>query len=126
MSIFFRTSNDKLFSVNEEVQREALKGFYDRCLEKRKILNQLKWNTKVPARLRRYDYFARNAEEQGEKTEQRLRQATLVAHFVSPIVAITFAVVYWIIGMYTVMYPGMQQQIWMTKMKKNTLTPNYL
>ena len=29
---FFRTSNDKLFSINEEVQREALKGFYDRCL----------------------------------------------------------------------------------------------
>ena len=117
MSIFFRTSNDKLFSINEEVQREALKGFYDRCLEKRKILNQLKWNTKVLeekltlARLRRYDYFARNAEEQGEKTEQRLRQATLVAHFVSPIVAITFAVVYWIIGMYNIMYPGMQQVI---------------
>ena len=61
--------------------------------------------------LRRYDYFARNAEEQGEKTEQKLRQATIVAHFVSPIVAITFAVVYWIIGMYNVMYPGMQQQI---------------
>ena len=25
-----RTSNEKLFSINEEVQREALKGFYDR------------------------------------------------------------------------------------------------
>ena len=35
MIIFFRTSNDKLFSINEEVQREALKGFYDRCLRKR-------------------------------------------------------------------------------------------
>ena len=29
-SIFPRTSNEKLFSINEEVQREALKGFYDR------------------------------------------------------------------------------------------------
>ena len=27
---FARTSNEKLFSINEEVQREALKGFYDR------------------------------------------------------------------------------------------------
>ena len=33
-SIFPRTSNEKLFSINEEVQREALKGFYDRQLPK--------------------------------------------------------------------------------------------
>ena len=55
--------------------------------------------------------IARNAEEQGEKTERKLRRATIVAHFVSPIVAITFAVVYWVIGMYNVMYPGMQDEI---------------
>ena len=34
MSILFRTTNDKLLSINEEVQREALKGFYDRCPRK--------------------------------------------------------------------------------------------
>ena len=28
--ILSRTSNGKLFSVNEEEQREALKGFYER------------------------------------------------------------------------------------------------
>ena len=55
--------------------------------------------------------IARNAEEQGEKIERKLRRATIVAHFVSPIVAITFAVVYWVIGMYNVIYPGMQQEI---------------
>ena len=55
--------------------------------------------------------IARNAEEQGEKIERKLRRATIVAHFVSPIVAITFAVVYWVIGMQNVMYPGMQQEI---------------
>ena len=60
---------------------------------------------------RRRLLIARNAEEQGEKTERKLRRATIVAHFVSPIVAITFAVVYWVIGMQNVMYPGMQQEI---------------
>ena len=28
--IFSRTSNGKLFSINEEEQREAVKGFYER------------------------------------------------------------------------------------------------
>ena len=49
----------------------------------------------------------RKAEEQGLKTERRLRRATLVAHIVSPIVATTFAIVYWVIGMYNVTYPKM-------------------
>ena len=30
-TILSRTSNGKLFSINEEEQREALKGFYERC-----------------------------------------------------------------------------------------------
>ena len=49
----------------------------------------------------------RKAEEQGLKTERRLRRATMVAHIVSPIVATTFAIVYWVIGMYNVTYPKM-------------------
>ena len=55
--------------------------------------------------------IARNAEEQGAKTERRLRQATILAHFVSPVVAITFAVIYWAIGMYNVIHPDMQREI---------------
>ena len=49
----------------------------------------------------------RKAEEQGWKTERRLRRAIMVAHIVSPIVATTFAIVYWVIGMYNVTYPKM-------------------
>ena len=49
----------------------------------------------------------RKAEEQGLKTERRLRRATMVAHIVSPIVATTFAIVYWVIGMYNVTHPEM-------------------
>ena len=56
--------------------------------------------------------FASKSEEQTEKTERRLRRATMVAHFVSPLVATTFAVVYWVIGMYNVMHPGATTQ-WM-------------
>ena len=37
--------------------------------------------------------------------------ATLVAHYVSPIVAVTFAVVYWVIRMINVMFPSMQQEM---------------
>ena len=29
----------------------------------------------------------------------------MVAHLISPLVAAAFAVVYWVIGMYNVMYP---------------------
>ena len=57
-------------------------------------------------------FVSSKAEEQGAKTERRLRRATLVAHYVSPIVAVTFAVVYWVIGMINVMYPSMQQEMW--------------
>ena len=57
-------------------------------------------------------FVSSKAEEQGVKTERRLRRATLVAHYVSPIVAVTFAVVYWVIGMINVMYPSMQQEMW--------------
>merc|ERR1712130_682005 len=64
------TLNGKLFSINEQEQREALKGFYES-----------------------------KAEEHTIKTERRLRRATVMAHFISPIVATTFAVVYWMIGM---------------------------
>ena len=32
----------------------------------------------------------------------------MVAHFISPLVAAAFAVVYWVIGMYNVMYPDTQ------------------
>ena len=56
--------------------------------------------------------IASKSEEKTEKTERRLRQATMVAHFVSPLVATTFAVVYWVIGMYNVMHPGATTQ-WM-------------
>ena len=59
-----------------------------------------------------YDYsVSSNAEEQSKRTERRLRRATVVAHYISPIVAFTFAVVYWVIGMFNVMYPSMQQDI---------------
>ena len=59
-----------------------------------------------------YEYFVSSkAEEQGKKTERRLRRATVVAHYISPIVAFTFAVVYWVIGMFNVMYPSMQQDM---------------
>ena len=51
--------------------------------------------------------LTRKAEDQGLKTERRLRRATMVAHIVSPIVATTFAIVYWVIGMYNVTYPKM-------------------
>ena len=99
-------------AINEEVQREALKGFYDRCLRNDKYSINSKdtphCQTKIITWLR---LIARNAEEQGEKIERKLRRATIVAHFVSPIVAITFAVVYWVIGMYNVTYPGVQQEI---------------
>ena len=56
--------------------------------------------------------IASKSEEKIEKTERRLRRATMVAHFVSPLVATTFAVVYWVIGMYNVMHPGTTTQ-WM-------------
>ena len=52
--------------------------------------------------------FASKSEEQTEKTERRLRRATMVAHLISPLVAAAFAVVYWVIGMYNVMYPDTQ------------------
>ena len=59
-----------------------------------------------------FEYFVSSkAEEQGKKTERRLRRATVVAHYISPIVAFTFAVVYWIMGMFNVMYPSMQQDM---------------
>ena len=59
-----------------------------------------------------FEYFVSSkAEEQGKKTERRLRRATIVAHYISPIVAVTFAVVYWVIGMFNVMYPSMQQDM---------------
>ena len=59
-----------------------------------------------------YEYFVSSkAKEQGKKTERRLRRATVVAHYISPIVAFTFAVVYWVIGMFNVMYPSMQQDM---------------
>ena len=59
-----------------------------------------------------YDYsVSSKAEEQGKRTERRLRRATVVAHYISPIVVVTFAVVYWVIGMFNVMYPSMQQDI---------------
>ena len=45
------------------------------------------------------------------KTERRLRRAIVVAHFISPVIATTFAVVYWMIGMFNVMYPDMQQEM---------------
>ena len=56
--------------------------------------------------------IASKSEEKTEKTERRLRRATMVAHFVSPLVATTFAVVYWVVGMYNVMHPGTTAQ-WM-------------
>ena len=52
-------------------------------------------------------FQSRKAEDQGLKTERRLQRATMVAHIVSPIVATTFAIVYWVIGMYNVTYPKM-------------------
>ena len=59
-----------------------------------------------------YEYcVSSKAEEQGKKNERRLRRATIVAHYISPIVAFTFAVVYWVIGMFNVMYPSMQQDM---------------
>ena len=56
--------------------------------------------------------IASKSEEKTEKTEQRLRRATMVAHFVSPLIATSFAVVYWVVGMYNVMHPGTTTQ-WM-------------
>ena len=59
-----------------------------------------------------YDYsVSSKAEEQGKRTERSLRRATVVAHYISPIVAVTFVVVYWVIGMFNVMYPSMQQDM---------------
>ena len=49
---------------------------------------------------------ARNSEQQAKETERRLRRAKMVAHLVSPLVAATFAIVYWVVGMYNVMFPG--------------------
>ena len=82
--------------INEEEQREALKGFYERCDPYiRPLCNKI----------------SSKAEEQGVKTERRLRRATIVAHYISPTVATTFAVVYWMVGMFNVMYPDMQEGI---------------
>ena len=55
--------------------------------------------------------LARNSKQQAEQTEQRLRRATMVAHLISPLVATTFAVVYWVIGMYNVMFPGREGEM---------------
>ena len=117
--ILCSASHGKLFSVNEEVQREALKEFYERFHHMKyvysKNANLLLSMNVDPVCLNQsitYEYFvSRKAQEQGKKTERRLRRATIVAHYISPIVAVTFAVVYWVIGMFNVMYPSMQQDM---------------
>ena len=59
-----------------------------------------------------YDYsVSSKAEEQGKKNERRLQRATIVAQNISLIVAVIFAVVYWVIGMFNAMYPSMQQDM---------------
>ena len=59
-----------------------------------------------------YEYFVSSkAKEQGKKTERRLRRATIVAHYISPIVAVIFALVYWVIRMFDVVSPSLQQDM---------------
>ena len=41
--ILSRTSHGKLFSINEEEQREALKGFYERYLTNFSCVGQCFW-----------------------------------------------------------------------------------
>ena len=117
--ILCSASHGKLFSVNEEVQREALKEFYERFYHMKyvyskdaNLLLSKKVHSVCLSRSIIFEYFVSSkAEEQGKKTERRLRRATVVAHYISPIVAFTFAVVYWIMGMFNVMYPSMQQDM---------------
>jgi hypothetical protein len=50
----------------------------------------------------------RKAREAGERNERKLARAVNVGHYLSPIIAITFIVVYWMVGMYNVMNPDFQ------------------
>ena len=117
--ILCSATHGKLFSINEEVQREALKEFYERFYHMKyvyskdaNLLLSMKVDSVCLSQNIIFEYFVSSkAEEQGKKTERRLRRATIVAHYISPIVAVTFAVVYWVIGMFNVMYPSMQQEM---------------
>ena len=47
----------------------------------------------------------RKEKEAGLKNLKKLKNATKVAHFISPTIASTFVVVYWIVGMYNAKNP---------------------
>jgi hypothetical protein len=50
----------------------------------------------------------RKEREAGERNQRKLARAIKVGHYLSPIIAITFVVVYWMVGMYNVINPDLQ------------------
>jgi Na+-driven multidrug efflux pump len=50
----------------------------------------------------------RKAREAGERNQRKLDRAINVGHYLSLIIAITFIVVYWMVGMYNVINPDLQ------------------
>ena len=54
-------------------------------------------------------FFSRKKKEASEKTKKKLERATTTAHMFTPLIATTFIVVYWMIGMFNGMNPEMQE-----------------
>ena len=56
-----------------------------------------------------YFFIFRKKKEASQKTKKKLQRATTTAHIFTPLIATTFIMVYWMVGMFNVMNPEMQE-----------------
>ena len=81
----------KILSVNERVQREALKTYYEQSVT---IIFSIIF----------FIYLILRKEK--HISQKKLKRVIYFAHVVNPFIAISFVVLYWIVGVYSYLYPG--------------------
>ena len=60
---------------------------------------------------------ARRAAQASQRTERKLELATAMGHYGSPVIAMTFVVVYWVVGMYHSINPWMINHTFITNVE---------
>ena len=80
----------KILSVNERVQREALKTYYEQSVKKHCL------NTLIISSFRKSKQIS----------QKKLQRAIYFAHVINPTIAISFVSLYWVVGINSYLYPG--------------------
>jgi hypothetical protein len=87
-----RGSIQKFFSVNERVQREALKSYYEQYIKKQNLFYHFILILRIVKLI----------------SQKKLNRVVHFAHVINPAIAVCFVVIYWTVGVYSYLYPGDQ------------------